>query len=185
VVRDITASYEALINLFERIQFFLQRINHYTAVQLTPEMTLLLGKIMAQVLSILALSTKEMNQRRISMSFRSMSSFMTDCVTETFMMRLMGKTVVEDALQRLDMLTKEEYLMTAARTLEVAHHVDDKVTTLKEVVRDVDGNVKATKELTLDVREDVIAIKEGTRCVNDNVKVTKHGAHHPFDFFST
>jgi len=41
------ASYETLLHLFERIQFFLQRLNRYTAVPLTPEITLLLGKIMA------------------------------------------------------------------------------------------------------------------------------------------
>ena len=57
-MKDITASYEALINLFERVQFFLQRLHRYTTIPLTPDMTLLLGKIMAQVLSVLALSTK-------------------------------------------------------------------------------------------------------------------------------
>jgi hypothetical protein len=39
------------------------------------------------------------------------------------MKRLMGKTEVEDALQRLDMLTQEENLMTVARTFEAAHHL--------------------------------------------------------------
>ena len=68
-MKDIIASYEALINLFERVQFFLQRLNHYTTIPLTPDMTSLLGKIMAQVLSVLALSTKEMKERRISEPF--------------------------------------------------------------------------------------------------------------------
>ena len=67
------ASYEVLVNLFERIHFFLQRLNRYAALPLTPEMTVLLGKIMAQVLSVLALSTKAMKERRISGSFRSIS----------------------------------------------------------------------------------------------------------------
>jgi hypothetical protein len=66
------ASYEALLSLIERVQFFLQRLNRYTAVPLTPDMTLLLGKIMAQILVVLAFSTKEMKERRISMSFRLM-----------------------------------------------------------------------------------------------------------------
>lgn len=72
-MRDVIASYEALVNLFERIQLFLQRLNRYAGVPLTPDMTLLLGKIMAQVLSVLALSTKAMKEGRISGSFRSMS----------------------------------------------------------------------------------------------------------------
>ena len=66
MVRDVIASYEALVHLFERIQFFLQRLNHYTAVSLTPEMTELLAKIMAQILSILAFSAKTMKETRIS-----------------------------------------------------------------------------------------------------------------------
>ena len=114
-----------LVLLFERIQFFLQRLNHYTAVPLTSEMTELLAKIMAQTLSILALSTKAMKERRISQPFRSIryALFLADYSIEKFLKRLMGKTDVENALQRLDMLTKEENLMTNARTLEATHHV--------------------------------------------------------------
>jgi hypothetical protein len=67
VVKDVIASYETLINLFERTQFFLQRLNQYVSTPLTPEMTELLAKILAQVLSVLALSTKEIEERRISM----------------------------------------------------------------------------------------------------------------------
>jgi hypothetical protein len=100
---------------------------------------------MAQVLSILALSTKEMKERRISMSFYSMYSFITNDCAEKFIKRLAGKTPVEDALQRLDLLTKEENLMTVARNLEVTHRVDDKVTTINEDVRDVRDNVIAIK----------------------------------------
>jgi hypothetical protein len=73
-VRDVIASYEVLVNLFERIQLFLQRLNHYTAVTLTPDMTELLAKIMAQILSILALSTKTMKERQISESICSTCS---------------------------------------------------------------------------------------------------------------
>jgi hypothetical protein len=90
---------------------------------------------------------------------------------------------MDDAIQRLDMLTKEENLMTAARNLEATQHVDDKVTTIEEVVYDIDGNIKATKVLTHDVHENVIAIKEDARSVHDNVKVTRHGAQHSFKFF--
>jgi len=149
-VKDVLASYEALVRLFERIHFFLQRLNQYTAIPLTPEMTLLLGKIMAQVLSVLALSTKEMKERRISGSIRWVSSFMADYETETFMKRMAGRTDVEDALERLDMFTKEENLMTAARNLEVTHRVDI--------------NVMATQELTHRVDDKVTTIEEVIHC---------------------
>jgi len=64
-VKDIAARNETLINLFERIHFFLQRLHSYTGIPLTSEFTELLGKIMAQILSILAFSTKAMKERRI------------------------------------------------------------------------------------------------------------------------
>jgi hypothetical protein len=77
-VRDVIASYEVLVDLFERIQLFLRRLGHYTAVPLTPDMTELLAKIMAQILYILAHSTQTMKERRISQSFRSIHSFLAN-----------------------------------------------------------------------------------------------------------
>lgn len=75
-MRDVIASYEALLNLFERIQLFLQRLYHYTVVPISLEMTELLAKIMAQVLSILALSVKTMKETRISWSIQLIYSFL-------------------------------------------------------------------------------------------------------------
>ena len=94
-------------------------------------MTELLGKIMAQILSILALSTKAMKDRRISRCIHLASPFLADYSTEKFIKKLVGKTDVEDALKRLDVLTKEETLVTAARFLTVAHHVDDTVQVIR------------------------------------------------------
>jgi hypothetical protein len=84
-------------------------------------MTELLGKIMAQVLSVLALSTKAMNESRISESINSIYPFLADDEIEKFLKKLVGRTDVEDALLELDTLTKEETLMAVARTLEVTH----------------------------------------------------------------
>jgi len=67
-VRDLAADHDTLIHLFERIHFFLQRLNGYTGIPLTNEFTELLGKIMAQILSILAISTKVLAQSRMSAS---------------------------------------------------------------------------------------------------------------------
>jgi len=65
-VRDVSASHDAVIHMFERIHLFLQRLNIYTEIPLTDELTELLGKIMAQLLCILALSTKVMADSRMS-----------------------------------------------------------------------------------------------------------------------
>ena len=65
-MRDVVASHNKMLYIFERIHFFLQRLNIYTGIPLTNELTELLGKIMAQLLCILALSTKAMKERRMS-----------------------------------------------------------------------------------------------------------------------
>ena len=66
MAKDVAASRGILIDLFERIQSFLARLNIYSGIPLTTEMTTVLGKIMAEILRILAISTKEMQERRIS-----------------------------------------------------------------------------------------------------------------------
>ena len=134
---DVAASYNTLIYIFERIHLFLQRLKSYTGMPLSKEFTELLGKIMAQILSILALSTKAMTERRMSGLIDAVCSFLADYLSEKFLKRLMGRTDVEDALLRLDSLTKEESLMVAARNLEVAHRVDGNVEAIKVLAEDI------------------------------------------------
>jgi len=76
------------------------------------------------------------------MAFRLIFSFVVDSWTEKILKRIVGKTDVEDALQRLDLLTKEENLMTVARNLEVTHRVDVNVTELTRIIHD---NVDVTR----------------------------------------
>jgi hypothetical protein len=98
------------------------------------------------------------------------------------MKKILGKTDdVDDALKRLDVLTKEENLMTAARTLEVAQHADDKITIIEEVLQDVNGNVRATQELTCLVDRNVTATKEVISDTAGDIKETKVLAHHVDD----
>jgi hypothetical protein len=144
------ASYETLLNLFERIQFFLQRLNHYTAVPLTPGFTLLLGKIMAQILIVLAFSMEQIKERRISMSFCLMFSFVVDSWTEKILKRIVGKMDLEDALQQLDILTREEALMMAARNLELTQIIHDNVEVSKlGVQRFLDTFIRIVTNLCL------------------------------------
>ncbi len=115
---------------------------------LTDDFKELLGKIMAQILSILALSTKVMRERRISRLIHTQCSFLADYVSEQFLKRQIGKTDVEDALLQLDFLTKEESLMAGAKNLEVAHRVNDRVEAIEWVTHSVDQTTKAVKERT-------------------------------------
>ena len=169
-MKDAIASYQILLDIFERIQFFLQRLKNYTAVQLTPDLTAFFGKLMAQVLCILAFSTKLMKERRISGYIRFIHIAKADHVTEKFIKRLVGRREVEDALQRLNILTQEESLMTTAATFQVTHQTQEVVTEIKEVVRDVGGDTKATREIAQHVNQNVLTIKEVANNTADGVE---------------
>ena len=75
------------------------------------------------------------------------------------MKNLMGRKEVEEAVSRLDMLTKEENLMVVVRNLKIT--------------QDIDGNVKATKVLVEDIGDNVNAAKVLTEDIDGNVKATK------------
>jgi len=63
---DIRASQDNLIDIFERMEGFFQRLEIYTRVSPPPEMIDIIVKIMVEVLSILGIATKEMKQGRTS-----------------------------------------------------------------------------------------------------------------------
>ena len=54
------------MNVFERIENFFRRLETYVLVPPTAGMTDMIVKIMVQVLSILAIATKEISQNRAS-----------------------------------------------------------------------------------------------------------------------
>ena len=65
---------------------------------LTNESRELLGKIMAQLLSILCnFLTKAMTDRKISEEVRSLCFLLTDCFSEKILKKLMGRKDIEDA----------------------------------------------------------------------------------------
>jgi hypothetical protein len=172
-VKDVVTRYDILANLFERVHFFLQRLKCYADIPLAIEMTELLGKVMAQVLHILACSTKTMKEGRISESIPLHMLSSLKYGAEMFLRKLLGRADVEDALQRLDTLTNAEGLMTAARNLQVTHHVDDNVAAIKEVIRDVHSTSNESKDLTHQVGVSMNALEDVARNIGDDVKVTK------------
>ena len=64
--KDVRASEDTLVDIFERIEFFFRRLEIYTEVPPTPEMTDIIMQIMVEVLSILGIATKEIKQGRTS-----------------------------------------------------------------------------------------------------------------------
>ena len=64
--KDVRASHETLLDIFERVEMFFRRLEMYTEVALTTEMTDVIIEIIAEVLSILGIATKEIKQSRTS-----------------------------------------------------------------------------------------------------------------------
>ena len=62
----VSSSYDALVELFECLGGFLKRLRIYTDLPLTPLMMEMSVKIMVELLSVLALATKQIKQGRFS-----------------------------------------------------------------------------------------------------------------------
>ncbi|KAH9173842.1 hypothetical protein EDB89DRAFT_1905008 [Lactarius sanguifluus] len=102
----VSSSYDALVDLFECIGNFLRRLRIYADLPLTPSMTDIIVSIMAELLSVLALATKQTKQGRFKIYKEATN---------------LGESEIEAVLQRLDRLTREEGRMTMTQTLEVVH----------------------------------------------------------------
>jgi hypothetical protein len=63
-VKDVSASYDALVDLFASFENFLSRLGIYTGIPPTPAITNILVKIIVELLSTLALATKQVKQGR-------------------------------------------------------------------------------------------------------------------------
>ena len=68
VAKGVTASYDVFIDLLESIEHFLNRLDIYTRIPPTSAMNEMVIKIMLELLSTLALATKELKQGRSSKS---------------------------------------------------------------------------------------------------------------------
>jgi hypothetical protein len=119
-VKGVNASYEALVDLLESIEHFIKRLDIYSRVPPTPAMTEIVVKILVELLSTLALATKQIQQGRLSES-TMLSWYLSQCSAENFAKKLFGEKDAEVVLERLDRLTHEEAQMTAAQTLKVVY----------------------------------------------------------------
>ena len=133
----VTSSYDALLDLFECLGNFLKRLEIYTTIPPSPIMTDIIVKIMVELLSVLALATKQIEQGRFS-KCAVVCSFVAQCATEKFSKKLLGENEIETILRRLDRLTQDEARMTVAQTLGVIYGL---VSNVKVVMEGAECNV--------------------------------------------
>ncbi|KAH9022811.1 hypothetical protein EDB84DRAFT_489663 [Lactarius hengduanensis] len=144
--KDVVASEEALVDIFERIESFFRRLEEYNSVPTTEAMRDIIVKIMVEVLGIFGIVTKEMKQGRASESISIAMMSVADRYSEKYLTKLIGRRDVEDALVRLDRLTQQEVQMAIVQVLKVAHGVKDGVQTVGEQVQGVDDKVNLAVE---------------------------------------
>ena len=66
VSKDVAASHDTLVNIFQHIEYFFQWVEIHMKVSQTTTMTDIMVKIMVEVLSVFALATKEIKQGHVS-----------------------------------------------------------------------------------------------------------------------
>jgi hypothetical protein len=117
----VTSSYDALLELFDCLGNFLKRLEIYTTIPPNPIMTEVIVKIMLELLSVLALASKQIKQGRFSKCAVAYMLSVAQYSSEKFTKKLLGESEIESVLQRLDRLTQDEARMTVAQTLGVVH----------------------------------------------------------------
>ena len=121
-------------------------------------------EIMVEVLTILAITTKEVKRGRFSeLMLWCILPFSLTGYSEKYFKKLTGNREIEDSLERLDKLTQEEARMASAEQLKMTHSVDVKVTGVDDRVRGVEGQVQ-------DVRGDVQNVGNKVQNVEDRVQ---------------
>ena len=119
-------------------------------------------QIMVEVLSILGIATKEIKQGRLSEYLLYNMTILTKDCSEKYAKKLIGRTKVEDALNRLDKLTQEEARMASAQNLKISHTVDERVRGVADTVVAIDNRVVTVDERVKMVDDKVTLVIAGT-----------------------
>lgn len=124
--KEVPASRDALIDIFERLESFFVRLEVYTEAPTTISMIPMkstIAKIMVGVLGFFAIVTKDL-ERGAGESIRDDTLPGADSHSGTYLETSFGRRDVEDSLSRLDTLTQGMAQMATARALRIAHDVD-------------------------------------------------------------
>ena len=99
---------------------------------------------------------------------------LTEGCSEKYGKRLIGRTDMEDALQRLDKLTQEEARMAVAENLKATHVVDERVRGVANTVAIIDNRVAVVDDRVAGVDDRVVRvdnrIARATHAINESVK---------------
>ena len=126
-VKDVYADRDALVDIFERIDSFSQRLEFYIEAPLNRGMMDIITRTMVEVFCIMTIVAKEIRQDRMSKPLLYKYVTGDRNVLEKYQKKLLGESDIKDVLMRLDKLMQEEVLMATAQALKVTHTIDDGV----------------------------------------------------------
>jgi len=124
-------------------------------------------KVMVEVLSILAIATKEINQRRASESILGdRLILLAYCSSGTFLKKLVKRTKIEDALRRLEEVTLEEARMAAAESLKAVHGVGSNV---QDTLKAVEDRMRGMEGVLQGVGDRLQGVDDRVKDIGDKV----------------
>ena len=156
--KDVLPSEDALIDIFWHIEISFRRLESPSAVPMTEMMKDIMVNIMVEVLRIFWLVTKEMKQGRASESIPNYTFPVPDRGSEKYLMKFIGRRDIEDALRRLDSLTREEIQMLLAQVIKVTHNVRDRVETVsgtKDMVQQASNKIGEDRPFPRPIRPQI------------------------------
>jgi hypothetical protein len=123
---NVGTSYDAVVDMFECVANLIQRLHWqiYTEIPFTPTMTNIVVKILIEVLSVLALATKEIKQGRCKRIITQALPISEYSVAKNTVTKLLGESEIEDALRRLDRLTTQEGAFMAEVIHDLVNNVE-------------------------------------------------------------
>ncbi|OCH87555.1 hypothetical protein OBBRIDRAFT_149093 [Obba rivulosa] len=119
--KNINESYDALIELLECVEYFLDRLKIYTQIPCNAGMRTIVVKTLADIITILALATNQVKRGRLSKYWK----------------KLRGEKHIEDALKRMGKLTTEEARMAGSQSLESLSLVADDIELIMEAMNGI------------------------------------------------
>ena len=130
-------------------------------------MTNIITEIMAQVLTIFGIATKEIRRGSASEFLIRLVRTYTQPHAEKFFRKLAGMADLEDALRKLDILTQEEARMAHAEVLRITHSIRNDVKIVEGKVEEVGDKVG---DKVQGVDEKVQAVIDGGRGLSSLLK---------------
>ena len=169
--KDASASQDKLIDLFNRIEHFFGRLEIYTGITPTAAMTGIIIEIMVEVLTILAIATKEVRRGRLSELMLRRFTIHDSCYLEKYIRKLTGNSEIEDSLDKLDKLTQDEVRMAAAELLKITHSVEENVQDVRDNVQDIDNKVQGIGSDVKDISSEIRGVDDKLDQVNSSLSL--------------